>query len=148
MSRISNKYDRAYYRAALRSLFVSLFWVIITARKKQPGGFTFKALAKAVGSTKHEVSRWFNGDPNWTLNTVANLAHALDVELVIQARERGTGIVYTPAGVQVSGSLVQNAEPEAPMSGATQMRNWAPPPKQDFDWSRYGAPPPTTAKAA
>jgi transcriptional regulator with XRE-family HTH domain len=102
MSRISNKYDKAYYRAAIRSLFVSLFWVIIKERKKQSGGFTFQALAKAVGSTKHEISRWFNSQPNWTLNTIANLAYALDVELIIQARQRATGVIYTPAGIQAS----------------------------------------------
>ena len=110
MSKISHKYDRSYYRTALRSLFVSLFWVIITSRKKRQGGFTFQALAKAIGSTKHEVSRWFNGDPNWTLNTIASLAHALDVELIIHARERSTGIIYTPAGIQVSANTASNID--------------------------------------
>ena len=96
------KFELAYQRGWLRSSFVSLFWAVISERKKQPGGFTLLGLAKAIGSSKHEVSRWFNGDPNWTLNTIANLAHALDVELIVQARDRSTGIIYTPAGIQTS----------------------------------------------
>jgi transcriptional regulator with XRE-family HTH domain len=95
----------SYERGMLRSALVSLFWSVIMERKKRPGGFTLQSLAKAIGSTKHEVSRWFNGDPNWTLNTIANLAHALDLDLTIQARERSTGIIYTPAGVQASATL-------------------------------------------
>ena len=145
MSRNSEKYDKAYYRAALRSLFVSLFWVIVNARKKRPGGLTLQALAKAIGSTKHEVSRWFNGDPNWTLNTVANLAHALDVELIIQARERTTGIVYTPAGVQVSGDNTQSIATETATSGGTAVPRWTAPREPNFDWAKYGKPPATTA---
>jgi transcriptional regulator with XRE-family HTH domain len=97
------KFVRAYDRGMLRSAFVSLFWAIITERRKK--GFTFQALAKLLGTNKGEVSRWFNGDPNWTINTIANLAIALDVDLQIQAIDRNTGMVFTPAGpVQTSTS--------------------------------------------
>lgn len=106
---------RMYERGMLRSAFVSLFWAVISARKKRPEGFTLQSLAKAIGSSKHEVSRWFNGDPNWTLNTVANLAYALDLELTIHARERSTGIVYTPAGVIQSTAFAQTL----PLGGST-----------------------------
>lgn len=99
--RTDPRFFASYERGMLRSAFVSLFWAVINARKKRPGGFTLQSLAKATGSSKHEVSRWFNGDPNWTLNTVANIAHALDLELIIQARDRSTGVVYTPTGTQV-----------------------------------------------
>lgn len=94
------KFQMAYSRAMLRSSFVSLFWGIISERKKE-GGFTFQEFAKKVGSTKHEVSRWFNGDPNWTLNTVASIAHALDVELRIEAVDRSNR-VFKPSGLSVS----------------------------------------------
>jgi transcriptional regulator with XRE-family HTH domain len=83
----------------LRSSFVGLFWSIFSERKKREG-MNLSELAKRVGSTKAEMSRWFNGDPNWTLNTVANLANALDVELKIQAVERATGRVFTQSGLQ------------------------------------------------
>jgi transcriptional regulator with XRE-family HTH domain len=92
------KFKRAYERAVLRSAFVSLFWGIINERRKR-GGFTLQGLAGAVGSSKSEVSRWFNGDPNWTVNTIANIADALDVDLKIEATDRVTGMIYTPAGV-------------------------------------------------
>jgi transcriptional regulator with XRE-family HTH domain len=92
------KFERAYDRAMLRSAVASLFWGIISERKKQ-GGFTFQELAKKIGSTKHELSRWFNGDPNWTLNTVASIANALDVELRVEAVDRSKR-VYRPYGIQ------------------------------------------------
>jgi transcriptional regulator with XRE-family HTH domain len=95
------KFIRAYDRGMLRSAFVSLFWAVITERKKWED-FTFRALAKALGVNKGEVSRWFNGDPNWTINTIANIAHALNVELRIQAIDRKSGKVFTPIGVQSS----------------------------------------------
>jgi transcriptional regulator with XRE-family HTH domain len=94
------KFEMAYDRAMLRSAFVSLFWGIISERKKM-GGLTFQELAKKIGSTKHEVSRWFNGDPNWTLNTVASIANALDVELKIEAVDKSHR-VFKPSGIQVS----------------------------------------------
>src|SRR6185437_3564495 len=103
------KFTLAYERGMLRSAFKSLFWAIITERKKLPGGFTLNQLARAISTSKHEVSRWFTGDPNWTLNTVAGLANALDVEIQIQAVDRATGVIFTPAGVlQSSTSALQS----------------------------------------
>lgn len=99
MKRNDPKFEQAYERAALRAAFVSLFWAVISERKKLLEGFTLLGLAKAIGSSKYEVSRWFNGDPNWTVNTIANIAHALGTDLLIQARERSTGRIFTPAGV-------------------------------------------------
>jgi|SRR5882757_7169332 len=93
------KFERAYYRAMLRSAFVSMFWAVISDRKKQ--GLTLIALAKAIGSSKHEVSRWFNGDPNWTVNTIAAIAHALKLTLRVQAIDEH-GNVYGSSGIQYS----------------------------------------------
>src|SRR5579862_9305593 len=100
------KFVRAYVRGMLRSAFVSLFWAIIMERRKQ-GAFTLAALAKALGANKGEVSRWFNGDPNWTVNTIAAIADALNVEIRIQAIDRETGAVFTPAGI-VQSSATSN----------------------------------------
>jgi hypothetical protein len=91
------KYERAYDRSILRSAFVSLFWAIISDRKER-GGFTLVQLAKSMGANKAEITRWFKGDPNWTLNTIASIASALNVDLEIRARDRFTGKVFTPAG--------------------------------------------------
>jgi len=81
----------------LRSAFVSLFWAVISDRKKN--GLTLIAVAKAIGSSKHEVSRWFRGDPNWTINTIASIAHALKLTLRILAIDE-EGRVYGPSGLQ------------------------------------------------
>lgn len=93
------KYILAYERGMLRSAFVSLFWGVIAARKKRDG-YTLQKLAKELDTNKAEVSRWFNGDPNWTINTIASIANALDLELRIEAVERSTGLIFTSAGIQ------------------------------------------------
>lgn len=93
------KFERAYYRAMLRSAFLSMFWAVISDRRKQ--GLTLIALAKAIGSSKHEVSRWFKGDPNWTINTIAAIAHALKLTLRIQAVDEH-GNIYGSSGLQYS----------------------------------------------
>jgi transcriptional regulator with XRE-family HTH domain len=95
------KFVRAYDRAMLRSAFVSLFWAIITERRKK-GTYTLVQLAEQLGTNKAEVSRWFRGEPNWTVGTIANIANALNVELHIQAVDRTSGEIFTPAGVQAS----------------------------------------------
>ena len=97
-SKSDTEFARAYERGMLRSAFVSLFWAVITERKKR-GDFTLQELAKTLGTNKAEVSRWFNGDPNWTVNTIANLANALDIEIEIRARDRRSpGTVFSPSG--------------------------------------------------
>ena len=101
------KFVRSYDRSMLRSAFLSLFWGIITERRKRKPSFTLQGLAKVLGTNKAEVSRWFNGDPNWTINTIAAVANALNVELSIQAVDRETGAIFTPAGLLQAPSAAQ-----------------------------------------
>lgn len=103
------KFIMSYDRAMLRSAFVSLFWRVITDQKKK--GFTLVALARRLGANKAEVSRWFKGDPNWTINTIASIANALDVDLHIEAVDRKTGRVYRPNGVRYEPSMVSSGMP-------------------------------------
>ncbi len=91
------KFEQAYYRAMVRSAFLSMFWAVISERKKS--GLTLISLAKAIGSSKHEVSRWFKGDPNWTINTIASIAHALKLTLRVQVVDEH-GNVYGASGIQ------------------------------------------------
>jgi hypothetical protein len=93
------KFERAYYRAMLRSAFLSMFWAVISERKKS--GLTLISLAKAIGSSKHEVSRWFKGDPNWTINTIAAIAHALKLTVRVQAIDEH-GNVYGASGRELA----------------------------------------------
>jgi transcriptional regulator with XRE-family HTH domain len=109
------RFRRAFERGILRSAFKSLFWAVIVERKKRPEGFRLTELAKAVSSSKHEVSRWFNGDPNWTINTIANVADALNVDLRIQAVDRKTGAIFTPAGLQTSAEITRPVNLRAPV---------------------------------
>lgn len=113
------KFARAYYRAMLRSAFVSIFWAVISDRKKQ--GLTLIALAKAIGSSKHEVSRWFKGDPNWTINTIASIAHALKLTLRIQAVDEH-GRVYGPSGLQYEPTQMPAATSGMPINSFPQAK--------------------------
>lgn len=87
-----------YDREMLRSAFVSIFWAIITY-KKEHGGFALKTLADKIGINKSAPTRWFSGQrPNWTADTIADIASALGVDVDIKARDRETGIVFTSHG--------------------------------------------------
>ncbi len=121
------KFIMAYDRGMLRSAFVSLFWAVIQERKKA-GGFTLVSLAKKLSTNKAEVSRWFSGDPNWTVNTIASLANVLDLEITIQAKERATGRIYTPAGIQITASKAHEIRtPSRVESGLFEARQFSPP---------------------
>jgi hypothetical protein len=87
----------AFDRGMLRHAFVSLFWAIISDRR-QRAPFPLQAIADRLGIDKSGVSRWFGRDPNWRVNTIADVAHVLDVEIRITARDRKTGVVYAPHG--------------------------------------------------
>ncbi|MBB2158273.1 helix-turn-helix transcriptional regulator [Gluconacetobacter diazotrophicus] len=90
---------RDYNRGMLRGGLVSLFWSVISERRKRES-FTFSEFARRVDVDKSAVSRWFNAPPpNWTLDTVADIGAALDVDIELVAVDRRTGQKYTPAGV-------------------------------------------------
>jgi hypothetical protein len=88
-----------YNRGMLRSAFVSLFWSIIAYRKAH-GRFALKMLADRIGVHKSSATRWFSDErPNWTVNTIADIANALDVELEITAVDRKTGVRFATHGM-------------------------------------------------
>jgi DNA-binding phage protein len=81
------KFVLAYDRGMLRSAFVSLF-LECHCRAKEERSFTLQGLAKTLGKNKAEVSRWFKSEPNWTISTIAHIAHALNLELQIRAVDK------------------------------------------------------------
>lgn len=110
---------KAYDRGMLRSAFLSLFWSIITERRKN--GYTLQNLADDLGVDKSAISRWFGGDPNWTINTIADLANALDVELRISGTHRPTGHTFAPYGrtdvaAKATVEQLNGGEPQTPSS--------------------------------
>ena len=92
---------RAFNEEVLRAAYVSLFWAVVTERRKH-GTFTLQSIAEKLNIDKSGVSRWFSGDPpNWELNTIAAVADALGIELQEPtAIDRATGVIFTPSGVQ------------------------------------------------
>ena len=129
---------KQYDRHMLRSAFVSLFWNAIMTRRRT-GKFTLQSLAKKAGTNKAAVSRWFSGQhPNWEVDTIADVASALDLDLDISAKDRLSGVIITPTRVQV---LTIDASKSKPVVTETS----APPPVKII---RGTEPPATSAKAA
>jgi transcriptional regulator with XRE-family HTH domain len=97
MTHDERKMIQEYDRDLLRSAFEGVFWSVV--EKRRAAGMTFQDIADAAGRDKTTVSKWFNDDQkNWTIETLADIAGALDVELVIRARERKDGTMHTPSG--------------------------------------------------
>lgn len=91
------KIAKEYQREMLRSALASLFWSVISKKKKTGG--SMKDVAEKLSINKSVVSRWFSGSsPNWELNTVADISEALDLELRIVAIDRETGHIFGCAG--------------------------------------------------
>lgn len=107
-------FEREYTRGVLRSEIVSLFWAVISDRKKKTDGFTFQGLADALGVHKSQVSRWFNGLPNWEVNTIADIAEALEIDVQFMARDRMDGRIYASSG---SSGIVMTTTTGAVTSG-------------------------------
>lgn len=89
---------KAFDRQMLRAKFQSLFWNVVSARKKN-GKYTLQQLADTLGVNKSAVSRGFSEPQNWTIDKLSDMADALGVELVIEARDKVGDVIYTPVGV-------------------------------------------------
>lgn len=105
-------YLRAYRRGMLRANFVSLFWAVIQERRRrQRAPYTLQAIGEALGLGKPQVSRWFSGDPNWTVNTISDIADALDLDLDVVAVDRETGAKFTASGLASASPTASEPRP-------------------------------------
>ena len=108
---------RLYDRLMLRAAFSSLFWSVISDRR-QEGEFTLKSLADKLGKNKSLISRWFSKDaPNWRIDSISDIANALNIDVKITATDRETGVVYTPSGHQNPTSIQYNPKLVASPTG-------------------------------
>jgi Helix-turn-helix len=96
-TKTDNKQMREYRRHMLRGEFRSLFWTIFSERKRSKK-FTLQAFADKLGIGKSSLSRGFNEPQNWTIDKMSDMADALGVELVVEARDVQSGAIYTPVG--------------------------------------------------
>lgn len=78
-------------------------------------GITQKMLADKLGKTPSEISKWLNGDHNFTLRSLTKLE-----------AELGEDLIYIPKKdsfhVQLSGMLKAKAEKAAPISTKIQFQ--------------------------
>jgi ribosome-binding protein aMBF1 (putative translation factor) len=120
---------RAFDRLSLRSEFQSLFWNVLLTRKRETG-FTFKTLADKLRINKSYISRSFSSPPNWQIDKLADMADALGVHLVVEARDReDPRVVYTASGTR---------RPD-PVKTATAEKGEAPPVPADEQRSQIFA---------
>ncbi len=96
--RRAKKADRYYSRQMLRSAFVSMIQSVVESRRAN--GYTLQQLADDTDNNKSTVSRWFSDErPNWQLDTISDIAEALNIDLVLRVRDRETGAVHSPQGI-------------------------------------------------
>jgi hypothetical protein len=129
---------RDYDRGVLRRSFVSLLWAVIQWRRRRDK-FKMQELADALNKDKSEVSRWFGGSPNWQLNTISDIAHALDLEIEIRARDRSTGTVFAPYGVvnEIRAEVVETVQPKPQRIEGDRPPAWSTPkPPQVIEFAR------------
>lgn len=107
------EYVRDYARAFFSESVVSLFWAVINDRRRT-AKLPLQAIADATGIDKAKISRDFNGSPNWRTSTMVDIGNALGVDLEIRARDRATGVVFTPAGPIVAAQEVRTGMEPAP----------------------------------
>lgn len=94
-------YEEDFRRGVLRSAFHSLFWGVIVDRKRSEK-LKLKDIADTLGVHKSFVSRSFSSPPNWRIDTIADFSEALDLDLIVEARDRKTGRIFTPSGVRAN----------------------------------------------
>lgn len=102
---------RDFDRETLKADYASMFWSALETRKREDG-FSMADLARACGKDKSQVSHWFAGDPpNWEEHTLADIARGLDIELVVQARDRKLPTrVFTAQGPTVEAVMIKGSD--------------------------------------
>lgn len=98
MPDLSPEETREFNRRLLRSSFVSIFWNAITARKRAKG-YKLQDLAHSLGRDKSVVSKWFSSEPNWTIDTIADIGAALDLKIKVYAVDEEGGNIITPSEI-------------------------------------------------
>jgi hypothetical protein len=99
MHRTQKSRERTHDRQMLRALFQSAFMSVIQTRKAREG-YQLKQLAEDTQNLKSTVSRWFSSNPpNWQIDTMADIADALDLEVVLQLKDRKSKEMHTELGI-------------------------------------------------
>lgn len=87
--------EKKYRQMSLHSMFSSLFWGVIQ-RNRGKKECTIDEIARKTGYSKQRIMNLFSSHPQWSCNAIFYVAEALNLELIVEARERSTGKIYTP----------------------------------------------------
>ena len=107
--------DIAYYCERLRNrVFEDV--VEAFAEEAAAGRITKAALARKLGKGPEQITRWFSGPSNWTLDTIGTLLLALEAELetnVVFLRDRPAVNYAHPLVEDLIGAAVRAKKREA-----------------------------------
>ena len=89
-------FDLAYFRRRQQNrAFEAVYSHFLNVAKKEK--LTKKALAQRLGKDPAQITRWFSGPGNWTMDTVSDLLLAIGAEL-----EFNIGSLSEPGELSVS----------------------------------------------
>ena len=81
ISKISRLTDREIYYFRERNRNKIFQSVIAHFANEAASGLTKRELAKRLGKDPAQITRWFSGPSNWTLDTISDLLLAMSSEL-------------------------------------------------------------------
>ncbi len=96
------KKSLAYKEVAFRVLDASIFGAFLLAieARRDEDSLTQTKLAELMGRDKANISKLLEGPQNWTVQTISDLAQALDLEVEFVLHDKHKpGRQFTPTGV-------------------------------------------------
>jgi transcriptional regulator with XRE-family HTH domain len=125
MRRASYKHRLQFAAEMMETAFFGAFYAAILARKEEQS-LTRAALGKRMGREKTGISKLLSGPRNWQIDTISDLAEALDLRLEIALVDRvnplrkftPTGVVFNIPTEMTTGlsQLINAPSPELPLN--------------------------------
>jgi hypothetical protein len=80
-----SKHEQSYYQQRFRNRAFEEVLAFFAHRAEQEN-LTKRLLAKRLGKDPSQITRWFSGPSNWTLDTISDLLLAMRAELEVRVR--------------------------------------------------------------
>ena len=118
ISKIDKLTDREIFYFRQRNRNKIFQTVVAHFADEAANGLTKSELARRLGKDPAQITRWFSGPGNWTLDTVSDLLLSMDCELDFFCKA---------VNLRTKGDLAE-IEPRTPQTSTTssiQRANWA-----------------------